>query len=73
MSERTALVVCRDCAGTGLGEHNEAGYHAQCGWCLGQGHVLVDRLPNGNLPDQDREWKSGKLGAVPYNPLRLTY
>lgn len=73
MSQRTAIVVCHDCAGTGLGLHIEAGYRAQCGWCLGQGHVTVDRTVSGELPDQAREWKSAKLGAVPYNPLRLTY
>jgi hypothetical protein len=35
--------------------------------------MLVDRDKDGNLPDQAREWKSPKLGPVPYNPLRLTY
>lgn len=74
MSQRTAIVVCHDCAGTGLGEYQEeGGYHAQCGWCLGQGHVTVDRTASGDLPDQAREWKSAKLGPVPVNPYRLTY
>lgn len=72
MSSRTALIVCRDCAGTGLGEHHDAGYRASCIYCLGQGHLLCYRDKDGNLPDQEREWKSPKLGPVPYNPLRLT-
>lgn len=69
MSQRTALIVCRDCAGTGDAKYDpEVGYIHQCHYCLGQGHMLVDRDHDGNLPDQACEWKSPKLGPVPYNP-----
>lgn len=75
---RYCLVTCPDCAGTGIGDHvqdEDAPYHyrASCVYCLGQGHLNVQRLNDGSLPDQMREWKSPKLGPVPNNPLRLTY
>lgn len=64
MSDKTAIIVCRECAGTG----NARGGIYQCDICLGQGHLLCDRLPDGSLPDQEREWLGAKLGPVPYNP-----
>jgi hypothetical protein len=74
MSQRTALVVCRDCAGTGDAKLDpEVGYIHQCHFCLGQGHMLVMLARDGGIPDGEREWKSPKLGPVPHNPLRLTY
>ena len=57
------MVVCVDCAGTGYGHGIPL-----CPYCLGQGHMLVDRDHDGNLPDQAREWKVRDLGPVPYNP-----
>jgi len=74
MSQRTALVVCRDCAGTGDAKLDpEVGYIHQCHYCLGQGHILVALTRTGEVPDGETEWKSPKLGPVPFNPLRLTY
>ncbi len=73
MSQQTALVVCRACAGTGIGEQSEAGYRAACDPCLGGGHILIDRDRDGGIPDGYREWRGWELGQVPINPLRLTY
>ena len=67
----TALVVCRACAGTGIGEMSEAGYRVACDPCLGGGHVLIDRERDGHIPDGWTEWRSSDLGPVPYNPLML--
>jgi hypothetical protein len=67
------LVTCRDCAGTGLGEASEIGVRYQCVYCLGGGHIAVDRTADGGVPDQYREWRSSDLGPTPLNPLRLTY
>jgi len=69
----TALVTCQACAGTGIGEMSEAGYRAACDPCLGGGHVLVDRERDGQIPDGWTLWREWELGAVPINPLRLTY
>lgn len=57
MSQTTVLVVCRACAGTGLGLHNDAGYREDCGECLGQAHVCVNRARDGGLPDGEIEWR----------------
>ena len=73
MSQTTALVVCRACAGTGLGHHNDAGYREDCGECLGQCHVAVNRERDGGLPDGETEWRGWTLGPVIPNPYRLTY
>lgn len=64
----TALVVCRDCAGTGIGEMSEAGYRVDCEMCLGGRHVAVDRTRDGGIPDGYREWRGWELGPVPVNP-----
>jgi hypothetical protein len=68
-----ALVVCRDCAGTGLGESSKIGVRYQCVYCLGGGHIAVDRLPDGGLPDQYIEWRDKELPPFTLNPLRLTH
>ena len=73
MSHRIAYVVCPDCAGTGIGEMQDAGYRAQCIYCMGQRHVCVNLTPTGDIPDGYREWNGPKLGALIPNPLRLTY
>jgi putative hemolysin len=52
---------------------SEAGYRAACDPCLGGGHVLVDRERDGKIPDGWTLWREWELGAVPCNPLRLTY
>lgn len=67
MSRTTVLVVCLDCAGTGIGK---AGY-TQCEFCLGQMHVAVDRTVDGGVPDQYREWREYDLPALRVNPLIL--
>ena len=59
MSDRTVLIVCRECAGTG-----DAPNYLQCGWCLGQGHLNVNREPDGSIPDQETEWCGPVLGKV---------
>lgn len=48
MSGVTVLVVCPDCKG----ERGEA----VCGWCFGQGHIAVNRTPEGGVPAQFEEW-----------------
>lgn len=69
----TALVTCRECAGTGIGEMSEAGYRVACDPCLGAGHISVDRTKDGGIPDGYVPWREWDLGDVPRNPLRLTY
>jgi DnaJ-class molecular chaperone len=63
----TILVTCVDCAGTGIGAEG----YTQCEYCLGQGHMAVNRAHDGGCPDGYREWRSSELGPVPYNPLTL--
>lgn len=67
MSATCVLVVCRECAGTGLA----AGGVYQCEYCLGQMHVNVSRTMDGGVPDGETPWKCPELGPVPPNPLTL--
>lgn len=64
----TALVTCPDCAGTGYGKDTPV-----CEVCLGSLHIAVDLERDGSLPDGYTLWREWALGAVPCNPLRLTY
>jgi DnaJ-class molecular chaperone len=65
---QTVLVVCRECAGTG----NARGGILQCEYCLGQCHIAVNRMPDGGVPDGEKEWKVRDLGPIPRNPLILS-
>ena len=67
MSRTTVLVVCVDCAGTGIGTEG----YTQCVYCLGQMHIAVDRAKDGGVPDGYREWRTSELGPTPINPLTL--
>lgn len=51
VSQRTVLVVCRVCHGTGDGIDTAA-----CVDCKGQRHFAVDRTPEGGVPDGYVEW-----------------
>jgi DnaJ-class molecular chaperone len=63
----TVLVVCRDCAGSGDGPD---GY---CGWCKAQGHILIDRTIEGDIPEGYVEWIRPLLPPTPENPLVLSH
>lgn len=67
MSRSTVLVVCLDCAGTGIGAEG----YTQCEFCLGQMHIAVDRTSDGGVPDQYREWREYDLPELRVNPLIL--
>lgn len=69
MSRTTMLVVCLDCAGTGIGKEG----YTQCEFCLGQMHIAVDRAKDGGVPDGYRPWREHTLPDIRLNPLRLTY
>jgi hypothetical protein len=45
------LVVCRECNGARSNADGTA-----CGHCLAQGHVAVDRTPDGDVPIGETEW-----------------
>ena len=67
MSKVCVLVKCTDCGGTGIGTEP----YTQCGYCLGQMHIAVNRASDGGVPDGFVEWREIDLGPVPYNPLIL--
>lgn len=74
MSGYTAAVYCPDCDGA------SADYRLPpCDTCLNQGHLLANRLPNGDLPatwDDGRplrEWVPLLLPPTPENPLVPRY
>ena len=60
MSDRTVLIVCRECAGTGDAPDS----YLQCEYCLGQCHINVDRATDGGIPEGEREWCGPVLGKV---------
>lgn len=64
---QTILVVCVDCAGTGIGKEG----YTQCEYCLGGGHMAVNRAPDGGCPDGYRVWRDHALPPVRCNPLIL--
>lgn len=68
MSQATILVICVDCAGTGIGKEG----YTQCKYCLGQGHVAVDRAKDGGCPDGYRVWRDHILPPIRSNPLILS-
>jgi len=70
---KTVIVTFTDCAGTGLGEASDLGLRYQCVYCLGQGHIAVDRAPDGGVPDGYRLWRDAELPPLLLNPLILTY
>lgn len=73
MSDTTVAVVCPDCDGSTNGPH---GF---CAFCMAQGHIRIDRAPDGSVPTHDesgrplREWVPLSLPEVAPNPLTLTY
>ena len=64
MSRTTILVVCLDCAGTGIGKEG----YTQCEYCLGQMHINVDRTPDGGVPDGYRLWREHTLPDLRRTP-----
>jgi hypothetical protein len=58
-------VYCPDCtdgtAPDGLG----------CVMCSAMGHIAIDRLENGDIPQGYTEWKDRELGPISLNPLTL--
>jgi DnaJ-class molecular chaperone len=68
MSSKTVLVYCVDCAGTGMAR----GGIYQCGECMGQCHIALDRAPDGGVPDGYRLWREYTLPDLRHNPLILT-
>ena len=49
---QTVNVECLGCAGTGHSLNGDG----VCRECMGQGHIAVDRLPDGRVPPAYREW-----------------
>lgn len=68
MSQTTVLVICLDCAGTGIGKEG----YTQCEYCLGQMHISVNRAPDGGVPDGYRLWREHTLPDLRPNPLILS-
>ena len=70
----TVTVYCPDCDGASA-DHRLP----PCDTCLNQGHLLANRLPNGDLPatwDDGRpmrEWVPLLLGTPPDTTWQLTY
>lgn len=42
---KSVRAICPDCGGTSTDN-----YHPACGWCLDQGWIDIDRLPDGTAP-----------------------
>lgn len=42
-----------------------------CVMCSAMGHIAIDRLPNGDIPQGYTEWKDRELGPIVLNPLTL--
>lgn len=64
---RTVLVTCRQCAGTGDSRATDKARatYLQCEYCLGQRHVNIDRTPDGGVPDGETEWLGPMLAPFP--------
>jgi hypothetical protein len=68
---RTIAVVCPDCGG---GCNDPEGTHLCCQFCLGQGHISIDRDEDGRIPTTHEdgrpvvEWIPPTLPETPINP-----
>lgn len=60
-------VYCPSCGGSG----SNPAEGLLCGYCLGQGHIRVDRDLDGTVPSGMQEWVEAELPPVPENPLVL--
>jgi hypothetical protein len=64
----TVLVICRDCRGATTLADGTA-----CGFCMAQGHVAVDRTPDGAVPHDEVEWIAPTLAATPATVWTLSH